>query len=73
MSNNLVNHLQRLLAEADIVMQQLTDTTVTNDNYQDLAYNLDSTSGCVVIGLFEVREHIVDAIEQFSDFLVDNA
>lgn len=66
MNTELVSRLQNLLAEADAVMQLLTDNIVTVDNYKQLAFDLDSTSGSVVLGLFNVREHIVDAIDQYE-------
>jgi hypothetical protein len=68
MSRNteLVQALEQILKNSDIVLKLLASENVNESNYKQFAYNTDSTSGCVIEGLFELREFIEEAIEQFD-------
>ena len=65
-NSELVLRLQRVLADSEFIIKTLARTDVNKNNYKEIVYNLDSTSGCVVQGLFEVLDDIEDAIEQYD-------
>lgn len=73
MSQNqeLVQALKRVLADSEFIIKTLAqnvNTDVVNStNLHSVIYNLDSTSGCVVRGLFEVLDYVDDAIDQFDN------
>lgn len=68
MSQNreLILALQRILKDSEFILKELAGPDVNENNYKDYAYNTNSTSGCVIEGLFEVREYLEDAIEQYD-------
>ena len=66
-NTELVQALERLLKDSEFVIQQLAnDQKVDKNTYKQISFNTDTTSGCVIEGLFELREYLEDAIDQYD-------
>lgn len=70
-NTELVQALKRILADSELVIKMLAENagvkSVDSTNLQSVVTDLDSTSGSVVLGLFNVLDDIEDAIEQFDN------